>query len=238
MLQFSYLNNVTITGNTSNGGGGINHDGRSSGSFVRYKNTIVVGNSTLGGQPSDCVTSGGAGMISEGYNLVGLGTGCPAGGTGDLTTTTPATAAHPTLANNGGPTFTHALLAGSRGDQRRQSGGPRQRRRDACELLDQRGFARPDRCDIGAYEFGGAPVNSPPTATGDTVHHERGLGAHRRGARRARPTTAIRIGRHDHRGARGRSVARRVVRAERERLVQLHAGRQLQRRRQLHLQGA
>ena len=43
MLQFSYLNNVTITGNLSNGGGGINHDGRTSGSYVHLENTIVVG---------------------------------------------------------------------------------------------------------------------------------------------------------------------------------------------------
>ena len=167
MLQFSYLNNVTITGNTSNGGGGINHDGRSSGSFVRFKNTIVVGNLTLGGQPSDCVTSGGAGMISEGYNLVGFGTGCPAGGSGDLTTTTPATALNPTLANNGGPTFTHALPAGSPAINAGNPAVPGSGTDGACELLDQRGLVRPDRCDIGAYEFGGTAPNRPPTATGD-----------------------------------------------------------------------
>ena len=77
MLQFSSLNNVTITGNQSDFGGGINHDGRSSGSYVRFTNTIVAGNVTLGGQPSDCVTSGGVGIVSQGYNLWGSAPAAP-----------------------------------------------------------------------------------------------------------------------------------------------------------------
>ena len=166
VLQFSELNNVTITGNRSDGGGGINHDGRSSGSYVHLTNTIVVGNQTLGGQPSDCVTSGGVGIVSQGYNLVGSGTGCPSDGTGDLTTTTPANVLNPTLASNGGPTFTHALVAASAAINAGNPAAPGSVDA-ACALLDQRGFARPDRCDIGAYEFGGASPNRPPTATGD-----------------------------------------------------------------------
>ena len=86
---------------------------------------------------------------------MGSGTGCPSDGTGDLTTTTPASVLSPTLANNGGPTFTHALLAGSPAINAGNPADPGSVDR-ACALLDQRGFTRPDRCDIGAYEFGGA----------------------------------------------------------------------------------
>ena len=50
-----------------------------------------------------------------------------------------------TLTSNGGPTFTHALLAGSVAIN---AGG-------ACGLAtDQRGFARDANCDAGAFEFG------------------------------------------------------------------------------------
>jgi hypothetical protein len=48
------------------------------------------------------------------------------------------------LADNGGPTFTRALLAGS----------PARNAGAACPAADQRGIARPQgsACDIGAYE--------------------------------------------------------------------------------------
>ncbi len=54
-----------------------------------------------------------------------------------------------TLANNGGPTLTHALLPGSVAID---AGG-------ACGIgTDQRGFARDALCDSGAVELGAAPV--------------------------------------------------------------------------------
>ncbi len=62
------------------------------------------------------------------------------------------------LANNGGPTQTHALLAGSpaidAGNPATPGSGG-----NACEATDQRGYARPAglACDIGAYEFGAPP---------------------------------------------------------------------------------
>lgn len=164
VLQFSHLNNVTITNNRSNDGGGINHDGRASASIVTLKNSLVVGNFNLSGQPSDCITSGGVGIVSEGYNLVGNGTGCPAGGTGDLTTSNVSSVLNTTLADNGGPTFTHALVANSAAINAGNpatpgSGGT------ACVLADQRAFVRPDRCDIGAFELGGTPDTTPPDTT-------------------------------------------------------------------------
>jgi uncharacterized Zn-binding protein involved in type VI secretion len=48
------------------------------------------------------------------------------------------------LADNGGPTFTHALLAGSPAIN---AGDPA-----ACPATDQRGTARTATCDIGSYE--------------------------------------------------------------------------------------
>lgn len=72
------------------------------------------------------------------------------------------------LANNGGPTQTRALLAGSLAiDAADPSvGGP-----GACATTDQRGMARFDgnydsvvRCDMGAYEFD-QPAPPPPPSS-------------------------------------------------------------------------
>jgi len=50
------------------------------------------------------------------------------------------------LGNNGGPTATHALLAGSPAIDAANDA--------ACPVTDQRGVTRPQgaHCDIGAYE--------------------------------------------------------------------------------------
>jgi CSLREA domain-containing protein len=61
------------------------------------------------------------------------------------------------LADNGGPTWTHALLVGSPAINR----GP-----STLSLIttDQRGVARPQgsRADVGAYEFDGPQIELPP----------------------------------------------------------------------------
>ena len=81
---------------------------------------------------------------SDGYNLVGEGTGCPTNGTGDIAAADPFLGP---LANNGGETETHELLLGSpaidAGDD------------NNCLATDQRGINRPQgaACDIGAYEL-------------------------------------------------------------------------------------
>ena len=70
------------------------------------------------------------------------------------------------LANNGGPTDTHALPQGS----------PAINGVDAsfCPLgsTDQRNAPAPDTCDIGAYEFGAQvpPSQLPPPEAGETVN--------------------------------------------------------------------
>src|SRR5262249_17655867 len=77
------------------------------------------------------------------FNLVGSLAGCSlTGATGDLVGANPLLGP---LADNGGPTQTRALLAGS----------PAIDAAGACSGADQRGVTRPQgaACDIAAYEF-------------------------------------------------------------------------------------
>ena len=67
-----------------------------------------------------------------------------------------------TLSANGGPTETHALLAGSVAID---AGGP-------CELeVDQRGAGRGELCDGGAFEFDGSPPNVGGAFEGMRARH-------------------------------------------------------------------
>ena len=96
-------------------------------------------------------------MSSSGHNLDSDGS-CGLSGPGDLPNTD---ALLGLLADNGGPTQTHALLAGSPAIDAGDNA--------ACPATDQRGVARPQDgdgdgaavCDIGAYELGGVPPASP-----------------------------------------------------------------------------
>ena len=75
------------------------------------------------------------------------------------------------LADNGGPTFTHALLPGSPAIDHGDPGAP---------PTDQRGYGRLGVPDVGAFEFGGiapTPTSTPtptptptPTATPTATH--------------------------------------------------------------------
>ncbi|MGI8854594.1 MAG: choice-of-anchor Q domain-containing protein [Thermomicrobiales bacterium] len=66
------------------------------------------------------------------------------------------------LANNGGPTLTHALLSGSPAID---AGGTSA---NGCPATDQRGFPRPQgaACDIGAFEFLAPPPPAPRPSNG------------------------------------------------------------------------
>ena len=144
------LINCTITDNSAvffSSGGGLR------GSMM-LRNTILAGNYREAENfpdpsiESDC---GGATIVSEGYNLIGQGDCVITGDSaGNLLGVAPGLAS---LANNRGPTLTHALLPGS---PARNAGNPASPGTGgtACEATDQRGSVRPGagRCDIGAFE--------------------------------------------------------------------------------------
>jgi hypothetical protein len=136
------ISNSTITNNQ----GGIYQFGS-----ISLLNSILI-NNIVSGTGRDCVGS----ITSKGYNLIG-NTCAITKQVGDQisTTASPINPQLGPLANNGGPTFTHALLKGSPAISAGNpavpgSGG------NACLATDQRGLSRVANvaCDIGAYEVG------------------------------------------------------------------------------------
>ena len=141
------VRNSTITSNDSGRlGGGIL---TTIGATVLVKNTIVAGNSI---DNCDTAQLGGA-IASQGNNLSSDGS-CLFTMPGDRRNVSPRLGP---LQDNGGPTDTRALLAGSPALDAGAITG--------CPAADQRGVARPQglRCDIGAFER----VNRPPVARND-----------------------------------------------------------------------
>jgi hypothetical protein len=138
------FSNVTIVGNSAWGGGGVRVQ---HGSDLYLRNSIVAGNEATGGVVgwSDISIDVDATVVSEGYNL---GTGF-APVTGDVVTSNPDI---DELADNGGPTRTHALLGGPALDGGNPAGCSDPE--GAALSRDQRGFPRPtgSRCDMGAFE--------------------------------------------------------------------------------------
>ena len=146
------LNNVTVTANTAD----ANSDGDGNGggmelSFLtavtNLKNTIVARNtdSSPGGFENhpDCSLA----ITTQGHNLIGDSTGCtltPSTGDQVGTGAAPINPILGPLADNGGPTMTHALLPGSPAIDAGDPAG--------CPTTDQRGAPR-SACDIGAYEL-------------------------------------------------------------------------------------
>lgn len=146
------LNNVTITLNVSD----YNRDGYGDGggiytvsdvASIRLQNSILANNRD-GSVPQhfDC-----AGLVySNDYNLIQNVTGCTIIGetVHNLLGISPLLRR---LADNGGPTQTHALSLNSPAIN---AGNPAMPGSGgfACELADQRGELRGSSCDIGAYE--------------------------------------------------------------------------------------
>jgi hypothetical protein len=133
------INNCTISGNTaegSAGGGGIDDETSSAASM---RNSILAGNSAAGG--ADLYGP----LSSSAYNLIG---GNPLLGP---------------LQDNGGPTKTMALLAGS----------PALNAGDAAQLgvADQRGVVRSGGVNIGAYQASASAfvLTAPATGTAGTA---------------------------------------------------------------------
>ena len=141
LLVSSRLNirNSTVAGNTAASGGGINNGGGDlvgDGSALLL-NTIVAGSPTGG----NCAGT----MTSLGGNLDSADT-CRLRQLTDQPGTDPRLGP---LAANGGPTQTHALLAGSPAQERAVCTDV-----EPCPTVDQRGVERPrfDAIDVGAYE--------------------------------------------------------------------------------------
>ncbi|MGE3618108.1 MAG: choice-of-anchor Q domain-containing protein [Gemmatimonadales bacterium] len=135
------LINATIVGNTATGSGaGL---GAETGGVIQLISSLLSGN-TVGAASQNCAA--GAGLIASASHNLSDDATCTAFTTPtDKNNTAAGVAA--TLANNGGPTLTHALQAGSAAID---AGDPTE-----CLAGDQRGFGRQGTCDIGAFEFGG-----------------------------------------------------------------------------------
>lgn len=165
------ITNTTISGNSAGAGGGLHLQpiaGRTS------RNTIIASNTSADGPDVKGQLS------SEGFNLIGNDSGATISNaqTSDQIGT-PAAPIDPLLGplqDNGGPTFTHALLQGSPALDQGESSGA---------TTDQRGFDRPvdlpgianaaggDGADIGAFEAASATLANISTrlrvGTGDNA---------------------------------------------------------------------
>jgi CSLREA domain-containing protein/uncharacterized repeat protein (TIGR01451 family) len=149
------LTNVTVAANrASGGGGGI----AVSGGTVTLANSIVANNVDTNTHGSaNCQTVSFGAFSSAGFNLVFPETGCAfASVNGDLLNQDPLLGS---LADNGGPTPTLALLSGSAAIDGGNPATPLDGQGGHCAAADQRGRARVDgnldgnaRCDIGAFE--------------------------------------------------------------------------------------
>lgn len=164
--NFSSLSvtNSTFTGNSAFYGGGIVNFFNTS--TVKIGNTIVAGNTSTSGIGVDLFDT----FVSLGYNLIGNGTssiGFTNGVKGDIvgTSVNPIDPKLGLLQDNGGSTFTHALLKDSPAINR---GNP-----NLISDTDQHGRTRSQGGipDIGAVE---RLPNTPPRAVDDffTVRRE------------------------------------------------------------------
>jgi CSLREA domain-containing protein len=134
------IRSSTIVGNTATTqGGGL---GVATADLVQVQNTLLSAN-LANGVASNCATVGAGAITSLGNNLSDDASCTSLTTPNDQQSTSAGIAS--ALADNGGPTRTHALLAGSAAIGAANS--------TACLATDQRGVARDSACDIGAVEF-------------------------------------------------------------------------------------
>jgi len=157
------ITNSTVSGNsaTTVGGGICNCS-----FFAGSNETLTIGETILNAGPSGAnISNNGQGgtVTSLGYNLSSDDASAFLNKTGDQNSTDPMLGS---LQNNGGPTFTHALLPGSSAID---AGDP------VHPANDQRGLPRivNERIDIGAFEVQPIPTPIPtptPTPTPTPAH--------------------------------------------------------------------
>ena len=167
------LTNVTISGNTAGTGAGLSNDGGLMLSFVTISDNSLDGsgdhtirNTILANSASGTNCSGGGTLLAEDHNL-DSGSTCGFTDPTDLINTNPDLGP---LQDNGGPTFTHALAAGSPAIDAGSGNCP-------PPATDQRGIMRPvdgngdgtPVCDIGAFEFQPGVVTTTTTTQTPTT---------------------------------------------------------------------
>jgi CSLREA domain-containing protein len=139
------LVNVTIAANTGVTMGGLRVGSAGFNPSVTLTNTLIAANAFIECTVSDGTLTGGHNVVEDGDcgGIVDGANGNVTGVPGLLDTT---------LADNGGPTRTHALLTGSPA----LAAGDATACADAATVdnVDQRGLTRPQgaACDVGAYE--------------------------------------------------------------------------------------
>ncbi len=144
------ISSSTIADNTANGAraGGVYLQSNGSRQFgLEIGNTIIADNESAGTDDLDDIDRSGPGTLTSlGHNLIGTTPGTFTALGSDQLGTDPQLL---TLADNGGPTPTHALDPGSAAINNG----------DSPFSIDQRGFFRPAGAsdDIGAYEFDAVP---------------------------------------------------------------------------------
>jgi CSLREA domain-containing protein len=162
----AHLYNVTITNNQADNdynntgnGGGIYNDPTGT---LTIQNIILAGN-TDGINASYAKPDCSGTLTSSGFNLIQELTGCTITDvtTGNITGLDPLLGP---LQDNGGPTFTHALLTGSPAIN---AGNPAGCTDQNGVLLgtDQRGYVRNGVCDKGAYEYNSIGTPTPTLTT-------------------------------------------------------------------------
>jgi CSLREA domain-containing protein len=176
VFNIAKLINSTITGNTASNNNGSGVTGGSSGN-ITVANTIIAGNGPGGNGPDVGGSFFTPVFTSQGHNLIGNADGVTSFNvTGDQigNSGAPLNAQLGPLANNGGPTSTHALLAGSPA----LDAGSNALATDGANPLtiDQRGAPRiadsadadtTATVDIGAYELQQAVENIADKTTNE-----------------------------------------------------------------------
>ncbi|HVM63180.1 MAG TPA: choice-of-anchor Q domain-containing protein [Verrucomicrobiae bacterium] len=153
--------NSTLSGNSANAGGGIYNNGEYGGAFLEIGDTILNAGASGG-----TVSNDSGAVYSDGYNLSSDDGGGLLTATGDQINTDPMLGP---LQDNGGPTFTHALLPGSPAidDGENFSGSPYdQRGAGFVRTYDEPSVTNApggDATDIGAFEV------QPPVACSTIV---------------------------------------------------------------------